>query len=191
LIIEVSGRCVVLCAEATHETQMTLCPYFRVDPAQPEGCFLWCPGIAKQSRQTFLTASLAAGGLLARRPGHIPGGQPAFDQANVAQMSQEDHDMKHSTAQVESERASIYLQQLCKHFAHKLAVEFTPERGMIPFSVGTCRLEAVGNILTLRAEAEDDERLAQLQDIIARHLLRFAFRAPPEIVWRATEGAPR
>lgn len=99
--------------------------------------------------------------------------------------------MKHSTAQVESERASIYLQQLCKHFAHKMAVEFTPERGVIPFSVGTCRLEAAGNILTMRAEAEDAERLAQLQDIIARHLVRFAFRAPPEIVWQVTEEATR
>ena len=34
--------------------------------------------------------------------------------------------MNHSVARVETERASIYLQQLCKHFAHKLPVSFTP-----------------------------------------------------------------
>ena len=48
--------------------------------------------------------------------------------------------MKQSVAEITTERASIYLQQLCKHFAHRLAVEFTPEQGTIPFSIGTCRL---------------------------------------------------
>jgi len=40
---------------------------------------------------------------------------------------------------------------IMEHFAHKLAVEFTPERGTIPFSVGTCRLEA---LLTRSGEME-------------------------------------
>jgi len=75
-----------------------------------------------------------------------------------------------------TERASICLQQLCKHFAHRLPVEFTPERGQITFSVGTCRLAADAVVLTLHAEAADDAQLAQLQDVVARHLLRFAFR---------------
>ena len=69
--------------------------------------------------------------------------------------------MNHSVAEITTERASIYLQQLCKHFAHKLAVVFTPEHGAIPFSMGTCRLEAVGDKLTLRAEAETVVRLSK------------------------------
>ena len=93
--------------------------------------------------------------------------------------------MNHSTAQIATDRASIYLQQLCKHFAHKLPVEFTPERGVIPFSVGTCRLEAAGGQLTLRAEAETADRLAEVEGIVERHLLRFAFRDPPKITWSA------
>ena len=93
--------------------------------------------------------------------------------------------MKHSEAQITTERASIYLQQLCKHFAHRLPVEFTPERGQITFSAGTCRLSADAGVLTLHAEAADDTQLAQLQDVIARHLLRFAFRDPPTITWTA------
>ena len=67
--------------------------------------------------------------------------------------------MNHSVARVESERASIYLQQLCKHFAHKRPVEFTPERGQISLAAGMCRLEASGGVLTIRAEAEDAEKL--------------------------------
>lgn len=97
--------------------------------------------------------------------------------------------MNHSTAEITTERASIYLQQLCKHFAHKLAVEFTPERGTIPFAMGTCRLEAAGDKLTMKAEAENAEQLAQVEGVIERHLVRFAFRDPPEIVWRTAEQA--
>src|SRR5262245_19295918 len=93
--------------------------------------------------------------------------------------------MNHSSARIETERASIYLQQLCKHFAHKLPVTFAPEQGQITFSAGICRLEASNGVLVLKAEAEDDARLVQLQGVIDKHLLRFAFRDPPKIEWCA------
>ena len=97
--------------------------------------------------------------------------------------------MKYSVASIETERATIYLQQLCKHFAHKLPVEFTPETGQIKFSIGTCRLEAKDRVLTLRAEAADTSGLEQLQGVVDRHLLRFAFREPPKIEWSIADGA--
>jgi hypothetical protein len=97
--------------------------------------------------------------------------------------------MTNSVARVATDRASIYLQQLCKHFAHKLPVTFTPEQGQITFSLGICRLEASDGVLVLKAEAEDDIRLMQLQGVIDKHLLRFAFRDPPKIEWRATDAA--
>ncbi|NVO14867.1 MAG: DUF2218 domain-containing protein [Rhodoplanes sp.] len=92
--------------------------------------------------------------------------------------------MTRSTARLATDRASTYLQQLCKHFAHKLPVEVTPEAGRITFTIGVCRLAASDGLLTLRVEAEDAARLAELQDVVARHLLRFAFRDPPAIEWR-------
>jgi uncharacterized protein len=91
--------------------------------------------------------------------------------------------MKLAEARIATDRGSIYLQQLCKHFAHRLPVEFTPQQGQITFSVGTCRLQADATTLTLHAEAADDAQLAQLEDVVARHLVRFAFREPPAIVW--------
>jgi uncharacterized protein len=96
--------------------------------------------------------------------------------------------MVQSTAHLTTERASIYLQQLCKHFAHKLPVEFTPEAGRITFKIGTCRLAASDDELMLTAEAEDDGRLVELQDVVVRHLIRFAFRDPPTIVWTAVDA---
>ena len=57
----------------------------------------------------------------------------------------------------------------------------TQERGhrSIAFSGGTCRLEATEAALVLRLDATDPAPLETLQEFVARHLLRFAFRAPP------------
>ena len=39
----------------------------------------------------------------------------------------------------------------------------------------------------MRLSAGDEAALARLEDVVARHLLRFAFREKPEIRWtRAT-----
>lgn len=91
--------------------------------------------------------------------------------------------MPASQARITTELASRYLQQLCKHFAHKLPVTFGPERGRIEFSIGVCELRAVPGVLTMHAEAADATALKQLEDVVARHLERFAFREQPEIAW--------
>jgi hypothetical protein len=88
-----------------------------------------------------------------------------------------------SSAIVFSERASGYLQQLCKHFGHKVAVSFTPERGTIVFDFGNCSLAASGNMLSLTVTAGTTVGLSRVQHVIASHLERFAFREKPEIVW--------
>lgn len=89
-----------------------------------------------------------------------------------------------STADVKSEVASRYLQQLCKHFAHKIPAEFTPEQGTITFPFGVCSLAAAGNRLTLTVAAENEADLPRMKSVIASHLERFAFRDKPAIVWR-------
>lgn len=88
-----------------------------------------------------------------------------------------------STANVTTEMASRYLQQLCKHFAHKVPAEFTPEAGTITFPMGKCTLAAQGNLLTLMVTAETDADLERMKEVVASHLERFAFRDKPEIVW--------
>lgn len=88
-----------------------------------------------------------------------------------------------STANVTTEMASRYLQQLCKHFAHKVPAEFTPEAGTITFPMGKCTLEAQGNLLAVAVTAETDADLERMKEVVASHLERFAFRDKPEIVW--------
>ncbi len=97
--------------------------------------------------------------------------------------------MNRSIARVETERASIHLQQLCKHFAHRLPVSFTPEQGRIDFSAGICRLGAANGVLTLEAEAGDAGRLEEVQNVVEKHLARFAFRAPLTLAWTASPPA--
>ena len=76
--------------------------------------------------------------------------------------------------------------QLCKHFEHKLPVTYDETKGRIAFSAGLCLLEAGADALILRAEAADAESLRRVEDVVARHLDRFAFREKPEIAWKET-----
>jgi uncharacterized protein len=90
-----------------------------------------------------------------------------------------------SAAEIATPRAKRYLTQLCKHFEHRLPVSHDERSGRIAFTTGECRLDAEEGLLTLSLAAADAEQLAQLQDVVARHLLRFAFREEMRIEWRA------
>jgi hypothetical protein len=96
--------------------------------------------------------------------------------------------MPTSQAQVSTASASRYLQQVCKHWSHKFAVEFTPEKGHIPFNDRrVCDLEATPEALTMRAQAPDLEALERLQRVVVEHVKRFAFREEfGEVHWTQT-----
>ena len=87
-------------------------------------------------------------------------------------------------AEIATPQAGRYLTQLCKHFQHKRPVTLEDGSGHIAFGAGDCRLRAAAGVLTLSLDAADEAQLAQLQDVVARHLLRFAFRETLQIEWR-------
>jgi DNA-binding PadR family transcriptional regulator len=93
-----------------------------------------------------------------------------------------------STAEIRSEKASGYLQQLCKHFEHKRPVTFDPHRGHIEFQDGSCDLSAEGDRLTMTVRASDPEGVARLEDVVERHLVRFAFREDLALNWTRSDG---
>lgn len=97
-------------------------------------------------------------------------------------------------ARVPTAHGSRYLQQLCKHWAHNLAVEFTAERGSVTFPKdgrggtwqqdGILHLTAEPGALVCRIEAGEPAQCQGLQGAVARHLERFAFReAPLSFAW--------
>lgn len=89
---------------------------------------------------------------------------------------------------VPTEKASRYLQQLCKHFAHKLPVTFDEHAGSISFPIGECALAADDGALIITATSPGEAELEQLKDVIVRHLARFAFREDIPVEWQAAEA---
>lgn len=90
-----------------------------------------------------------------------------------------------SVAEIETVHASRYLQQLCKHFAHKTEVSYDAQQGRIALQAGDCSLAAADGRLVLTVSGADLAALDRLEDVVARHLVRFAFREEMRIDWRA------
>ena len=94
-----------------------------------------------------------------------------------------------SSASVPTANGSRYLQQLCKHWAHNLQVEFDAERGVVTFprdargadwpGVGVVTMVAQADTLECRIDASAPGQLDGLKGALARHLDRFAFREAP------------
>ena len=81
-----------------------------------------------------------------------------------------------SRADVTTKEGRKYLVQLCKHFQHKRPATWGDDRGRIEFGSGLCELTADDSGLHIVATATEAENAPQLEDVIARHLVRFAFR---------------
>jgi hypothetical protein len=94
-----------------------------------------------------------------------------------------------SSVRVPTAHASRYLQQLCKHWSHNLAVTFSETAGTVTFprnargadwpGDATLALQAHADGLDCRLEASSTGQLEALRGAVARHLDRFAFREAP------------
>ncbi|WP_168073433.1 DUF2218 domain-containing protein [Caulobacter sp. SSI4214] len=81
-----------------------------------------------------------------------------------------------SHARVITDKASRYMVQLAKHWSHKFEVRYDETSAFFPLPLGTCRMNAHPDGLDITIEAINLEGLARLEDVVARHLDRFAFR---------------
>lgn len=100
-----------------------------------------------------------------------------------------------ATAAVPTASGSRYLQQLCKHWAHNLSVDFDARQGRVVFprdasganhpGDGVATMTAGEAALMVRIDATSAEQLEGLKGVLERHLDRFAFReAPLKFDWR-------
>ena len=89
-----------------------------------------------------------------------------------------------SIARVPTDKAARYMAQLCKHFAHRIPASFDADSGRIEFSIGVCELAVARDALVLHVSAADADTLAQMEDVVARHLVRFAFRDELAVTWQ-------
>jgi hypothetical protein len=100
-----------------------------------------------------------------------------------------------STADVPTAQGGRYLQQLCKHWAHNLQVEFDAREGRVTFprdargadwpGDALVTMTAGDGVLTCRIDASVEGQLEGLKGAVARPLDRFAFReAPLQFDWQ-------
>ncbi|WP_445504974.1 DUF2218 domain-containing protein [Microvirga sp. G4-2] len=87
--------------------------------------------------------------------------------------------MARETALVPTSNGTRYLQQLCKHWSHKLDVQLSENEGIVRFPNAVATMKADGDKLTVTVEAEDGETLERMKGVVASHLDRFAFREAP------------
>lgn len=87
--------------------------------------------------------------------------------------------MAKSVARVPTSNGSKYMQQLCKHWSHKLQVEFDAEKGTVHFADSLATMVAEPDALVVTVEAEAPETVERMQGVVANHLDRFAFREAP------------
>ena len=81
-----------------------------------------------------------------------------------------------STGRYSTENAKKYMQQLCKHFAHKIEISVSDTSAKAAFPMGPCHMNATTSELLIDVTAPDAEGLEKAKHIVDKHLERFAFR---------------
>jgi len=81
-----------------------------------------------------------------------------------------------STARYPTQNASKYVQQLAKHFGHKIEVRSDADSAAFEMEAGSVRLRAENDTFIARVEAEDAKGIINLRYVIDKHLVIFAFR---------------
>ncbi len=91
-----------------------------------------------------------------------------------------------ATGAAQTESASRYLQQLCKHWSHKGTAEFDEAQGSVRFDSGNrVEMSATDHQLTIIATTGPRGDLTRWRKVISDHLVRFAFREELQIIWAA------
>jgi len=92
-----------------------------------------------------------------------------------------------SVARVPTASASRYLQQLAKHWSHKMEVSFSEQEGRIAFPNGSVlEMRADTTTLDVVLTVPDGEDMTRMREVVSSHLDRFAFReAPLTFDWQA------
>lgn len=84
--------------------------------------------------------------------------------------------MLKSASTFKTEKGERYLNQLIKHFAHKIEAQSTGQEGFAQFGYGAASMKSDADGLHVAVEAGSEEELARTKFVIESHLIRFAFR---------------
>lgn len=94
-----------------------------------------------------------------------------------------------STARYPTLNAAKYVQQLAKHFGHKIEVRSDAESADFEMEAGRVRLSAQDGAFVAQVEAEDAKGIINLRYVVDKHLVIFAFRDGfTGLDWRMADG---
>jgi len=79
-------------------------------------------------------------------------------------------------ASVPTGNAGKYMQQVCKHWSHKLEVDLSEQKGVVKFPTAVATFEPGPEALQVTIEGEEGEAVERMKGVVASHLDRFAFR---------------
>ncbi|MCM2442762.1 DUF2218 domain-containing protein [Agrobacterium vitis] len=87
--------------------------------------------------------------------------------------------MTKTIATVPTEHGWKYVQQLCKHWSHKLEVDLGDQKGTVKFDNAIAVMTCDEAGLTVTIEAASEDLLERFKGVVSSHLDRFAFREAP------------
>lgn len=93
------------------------------------------------------------------------------------------------TARTKTSSASKYLQQLCKHFAHKVPARYDTSKGEVDFVFGPCAFEASETELLVALQVAEKDHIEQARAVIDNHLERFAWKEELKLSWDEPQAA--
>ncbi|GAB5446162.1 DUF2218 domain-containing protein [Gymnodinialimonas sp.] len=97
--------------------------------------------------------------------------------------------MATQTGTFRTQRAGRYIEQLCKHFAHKVEVSYDEMRGEAALPAGPATMVAEPEMLRIAVTGKDAAALEMARYVIDSHLKTFAFREGFEAMdWAEPEG---
>jgi hypothetical protein len=91
--------------------------------------------------------------------------------------------MRTSHATVPTDRADRYAKQLVSHLGRKAGFSVVADGHRLKLSAGTCLVRTTEAGLELVAEADSEQALRAVEDVVSRHLERFGQRNELHVVW--------
>lgn len=92
-----------------------------------------------------------------------------------------------SHTKIHTKEGSAYIRKLCRHFVHKIPASYTESDGRAELPGCVCLMHADTDTLVFTITGGSAEEVMKGEDIITRHLLKFAFREQLEVFWNQIE----
>lgn len=92
--------------------------------------------------------------------------------------------MEITEATVGLDQPGKMLLRLCRHFEHKLNVTYSDTEAHMEFIIGSCDARVNDGALHFICRSKEKNENEELQNVIERHLVRFARKEDVNFNWR-------